>query len=262
MLFLMTLGASAQELSAPEVIARMVQAQQQSRQQAQAYVAERQYRVSKNEKETQNKSEITAEISFLPPGDKSFAIKKSTGGMAENVVRKTLEHEATVARNPGVSSVTPDNYDFELIGKTMLGDRLCYVLKLLPKRDSKDLIKGHVWVDAERFMVRRAEGKLAKNPSWWVKDVALRVEYNDVAGVWLQTASTATAKIRLAGDYTLHSQHVRLQRAEISASAATSASPGPISRRAAASAPSDTNKRRVLRSEQGLASSVSFGGRP
>ncbi len=249
MLFLVSVAgiSAAQELSAPEIVARMVEAQRQSRERAQAYVAERQYRVSKKEKDAQNKSEITAEISFLPPGEKSFAIKKSTGGMAENVVRKTLEHEATVAKNPGISSVTPDNYDFELVGKTMLGDRLCYVMKLLPKRESKDLIDGHVWVDAERFMVRRAEGKLAKNPSWWVKDVSLRVEYNDVAGVWLQTASSATAKLRLVGDYTLQSQHIRLQRAEVSASAAPVASAARVG-----------NKRRIQRSEQALGS-VAFG---
>ena len=164
--------------------------------------------------------------------------------MAENVVRKTLEHEATVARNPGISSVTPDNYDFELMGKSALGDRLCYVMKLTPKRESKDLIKGYVWVDAERFMVRRAEGKLSKNPSWWVKDVTVKVDYNDVGGVWVQTASNATAKVRLAGDYTLSSQHVRLQRAEISASASNTAPP-----RA-------SGKRRMLRGAPGIASAV------
>jgi outer membrane lipoprotein-sorting protein len=243
-------SATAQELTADEVVARMVQAQQQNRQQAAAYVAERQYHVYKNEN-TKNDSQITAEISFLPPGDKTFAIKKSSGGMAENVVRKALEHESTMARNPGISSMTPENYAFELTGKAVVGDRLCYVLAITPKRETKDLIKGYIWVDAQRFMVRRAEGKPAKNPSWWVKDVTVRVEYNDVDGVWLQTASTATAKIRLAGDYTLNSQHVRLQRAEVTA-------------QAVAPAPRAASKRRILRTEQGLATatSVGFNARP
>jgi hypothetical protein len=238
-------SAGAQELTTPEIIDRMVRAQQLSRQQAHAYVAERQYHVFKSaghSKEPRSNSAITAEISFLPPGEKTFAIKKSPGGMAENVVRKTLEHEATVARNPGISSVTPDNYDFELMGKSALGDRLCYVMKLTPKRESKDLIKGYVWVDAERFMVRRAEGKLSKNPSWWVKDVTVKVDYNDVGGVWVQTASNATAKVRLAGDYTLNSQHVRLQRAEISASNTVP--------------PRASGKRRMLRGAPGIAVSV------
>lgn len=245
-------SAAAQELTAPEIVERMVQAQHLSREQARAYVAERQYHVYKagDNNEAKTNSEITAEISFLPPGDKTFSIKKSTGGMAENVVRKTLEHEASVARNPGISSVTPDNYDFQLVGKTALGDRLCYVMKITPKRESKDLIKGFIWVDAQRFMVRRAEGKLSKNPSWWVKDVTVKVDYNDVAGLWVQTASNATAKVRFAGDYTLNSQHLSLQRAETSASSA----PPPSSSRNA--------KRRLVRSEQGLASSVGFGARP
>lgn len=257
----MAASAAAQDLTTAEIVERMVLAQQQSRQYAQAYVAERQYRVAKKEKVGLSKSEITAEISFLPPGQKSFAIKKSTGGMAENVVRKTLEHEATVARNPGVSSVTPDNYDFELVGKTALGDRLCYVFQVTPKRDSKDLIKGHVWVDAERFMVRRAEGKLAKNPSWWVKDVTIKVEYRDVSGVWLQTASTATAKVRLAGDYTLNSQHIRLTRAQVSASAAAPHASAPALRRVMQSTPGSSTKRRIPRGAQGLATAVAFDGR-
>jgi outer membrane lipoprotein-sorting protein len=240
----------AQELTTEEIVARMAQAQQLSRSQAPAYIAERQYHVFKDEDRKAN-SEITAEISFLPPGDKTFAIKKSTGGMAENVVRKALEHESTMARNPGLGSITPDNYDFELQGKSALGDRLCYVLKIKPKRQTKDLINGFVWVDAERFMVRRAEGKPSKNPSWWVKDVQVRVEYNDVNGVWLQTRSTATAKIRLAGEYTLNSEHVRMRRAEVSAQALE-----PAVVHATAPSRPRINKRRVIRGESALAGSV------
>lgn len=255
-LFLAT-SAAAQELTAAEIVARMVQAQQRSRQQAQAYVAERQYHVYKsenNENKDRSNSEITAEISFLPPGEKSFSIKKSSGGMAENVVRKALEHESSMARNPGISSMTPDNYDFQLVGKAAVGNRLCYVLAVTPKRETKDLINGYIWVDAQRFMVRRAEGKPARNPSWWVKDVTVKIEYNDVNGVWLQTASTATAKIRFAGDYTLNSQHVSLQRAEISASAAPLALGAPL---AHSSIP--ITRRRLVRTESGLAS---FTSRP
>lgn len=246
MLAVLFLAASAvaqnAELTTQEVVIRMVQAQQQSRRQAQAYIAERQYQVYKEEERKAN-SEIMAEISFLPPGDKSFAIKKSTGGMAENVVRKALEHESSMARNPGAGSITPENYDFELVGKTALGSHLCYVLKLKPRRESKDLINGFAYVDAERFMVRRAEGKPSRNPSWWVKDVKVRVDYSDVNGVWLQTASNATAKIRFAGEYTLDSRHVSLQRATVSAEAFVP----PAAAR---------NKRRALRSEAAMGAAM------
>lgn len=241
-------SAAAQELTVQEVLARMVEAQQASRRQAQSYIAERQYKVYKDE-EARAKSEITAEISFLPPGDKRFAIKKSSGGMAENVVRKALEHESSMARHPGISSVTPENYDFELTGTSACGDRLCYVLKLIPKRQTKDLIHGYAWVDAERFMVRRAEGRPAKNPSWWVREVTVRVEYDEVNGVWLQTASSATAKIRLAGHYKMDSQHVSLRRAEVSADAA-------------AAPPTPPQKRRATRGATGLATSVTFNNQP
>ncbi|HUQ50268.1 MAG TPA: outer membrane lipoprotein-sorting protein [Terriglobales bacterium] len=215
-----------------EIVIRLVEAQNQTRKSASAYVAERKYNVFKNES-GKGKAEIMAEISFLPPGEKTFAIKQSSGGMPENVVRKALEHEASNARNPNISSITPENYDFELIGQEMLDGNQCFVMKIVPKRESKDLLKGKVWVDANRFMVRRAQGKPAKSPSFWVKDVFITLDYNDVAGVWLQTRSEATAKIRFAGEYILNSQHLQLRRAEVSADAKTHAASRNVLRRRA-----------------------------
>lgn len=241
----MPVSAQNNTLTTQQIVDRLVEAQIETRKSAPAYVAERQYNVYKNE-QGKAKSVVMAEINFLPPGDKTFAIKKSSGGMAENVVRKTLEHEASNARNPGISSITPDNYDFELVGQETLDGNLCYVLNVVPKRETKDLIKGRVWIDANRFMVRRAQGKPARNPSFWVKDVSITLDYNDVSGVWLQTHSEASAKVRFAGEYIFSSQHLQLRRAEVSAAVKPSA------------ASKLSSKHRAERAQQSLASGIVF----
>jgi hypothetical protein len=209
-------------LSIPELVGRMVAAQAQSRLHGHAYTVQRLYQVVRNENEEdskRNKSEITAEITFLPPAEKKFAIQKSSGGVAERVVRKTLEHEVGMTRNPTINGINPENYDFELLGKESISGRDCYLLKLLPKRESKDLLEGRIWVDGQRFLIRRVEGAPARNPSWWVKDVQLAIDYGDVGGIWLQTASRARAHVRFAGDYSMFSQQVSFRRAEVVADA-------------------------------------------
>src|SRR5947199_16986 len=93
---------------------------------------------------------------------------------------------AAVAKTASTAT-QPANYDFELTGQESLNGKLFYVLVMRPKRNTKDLIKGRLWVDAERFSIRQVEGELAAAPSWWVKNVHLVLTYKDVDGMWIQT---------------------------------------------------------------------------
>ena len=57
------------------------------------------------------------------------------------------------------------------------------------------------------FTAPRAEP--AKSLSWWVRDVRMVFLYGDVEGMWLQTASEATATVRILGQHTIVSQDVK-----------------------------------------------------
>jgi len=204
--------ASAMAAQAPDlatIVQRMTFAHQQNRSRMHAYVLTRAYHVFQK---GEQKSEFVATISYVPPQEKSFAISESSGGMAERVVRKALEKEVELAKNPETIELGPSNYSFVLVGSQPIDGRLCYVLDMTPLRASKDLLKGRLWVDQQSYLVRRVEGEPSKSPSWWIKSLRLVLTYGEHDGMWMQTASEADAHIRMAGDYKLISRDLQLRR--------------------------------------------------
>ena len=207
------IAATPNTATLAEIVSRMVETHTQEVAQRRAYNLTRDYRIYEGAA-PQPKSEITASVNFLPPQEKTFSILTSTGGMAERMVRKALEREVELAHDPSVSQITTANYDFELTGEESLNGNRCYVLALHPKRKTKDLLNGRLWVDADRFSIRQVEGEPAVAPSWWVKNVHVVLTYKEVDGMWIQTNTEATAHIRMAGDYKLVSHDVSFATAE------------------------------------------------
>ncbi len=75
-------------------------------------------------------------------------------------------------------------------------------------------LRGNIWVDANTYLLRRTEGEPAKAPSWWVRDVRIALRYGNIGGMWLQTASEATARVRILGPCTLVSRDVKYKITE------------------------------------------------
>jgi len=76
-------------------------------------------------------------------------------------------------------------------------------------------LRGNIWVDANTYLLRRTEGEPVKAPSWWVRDVRIALRYGDVGGMWLQTASEATARVRILGPCTMVSRDVKYKITEL-----------------------------------------------
>jgi outer membrane lipoprotein-sorting protein len=219
-LLLTSLAAVAQTRDAqPDVstiVSRMLTAQADARNRMRPYQAIRQYQIFKGDEQ---KTAVTAEVTYLPPQEKSFNITKSTGGTGERVVKKALEHEVAAARTPRDYEVSPENYEFTFAAEDTCHNTRCYVLTIKAKRDCKELVDGRIWVDKDSFLIHRLEGQLTKSPSWWVKKAQVTVEYGNVAGMWLQTRSIADAKLRMVGDYRMISHDINLRAGSTVASA-------------------------------------------
>lgn len=218
LLLLSTCWLRAQSPSVDDIVGRMVAAQAESKARQRAYQATRNYQVFRGD---EKRSEITAQVNYRPPQHKSFSITQSSGGMAEGVVKRALEHEVEIAKSPREHEITPDNYEFAYAGEQACADSSCYVLNITPRRKCKDLVKGRALVDKNTYLIRRVEGELAKNPSWWVKKAVVRVEYGNMQGMWLQVGSIADAKLRMMGDFRMISRSVDLRTANMVASART-----------------------------------------
>ena len=144
--------------------------------------------------------EEVADVTFIPPDSKDYTIQEIKGsGLGKVIIGRMLAREAEVTREYGATDFSPDNYDFRFVREDEVHGQRCYVLELLPTRKDKNLLRGNIWVDANTNLLRRTEGQPVKAPSWWVRDVSVAFVYGDVGGMWLQTASEATARVRILG---------------------------------------------------------------
>ncbi|MCI0722799.1 MAG: outer membrane lipoprotein-sorting protein [Acidobacteria bacterium] len=226
--------ASAQTASpvpAVEAIAdRMAQARVENRARFRPYVVTRNYKLFGKERQN-TKSQVTAEVTFVPPDSKKYAIQQSNGTrLGERIVRRMLESEAEIAKDYSSNDISPGNYELRFIRDENVGGQRCYVLELLPKRKDKNLVRGNIWVDARTYLLHRTEGQPAKRPSWWLRDVHMVFLYGDVEGMWLQTVSEATATVRILGQHTIISQDVKYNIDELVAVGSKQAFPVNIPR--------------------------------
>lgn len=200
---------NAQSVSSPPDLATLIQnitnAQFANRLHVKPYSVVREYKVFEAGAE-HPRTQVVARVSFLPPDQKSYEIDRSTGGIGGNVIRHILDHEVNVARDPRELFVSGDNYKFEYLGEDVLDGQPCYKLRISSKHDRKELLNGAIWVDKANYRILRMEGEPAKSPSFWVKDVHIVLEFRDVAGMWLQNATHATAHVRFGGEYNVTSQ--------------------------------------------------------
>jgi outer membrane lipoprotein-sorting protein len=221
--------ASAQtESTVPTVetiIARMAQARADNRARFRSYVVTRDYKLFGKERE-KTESQVTADVIFDPPDFKKYAIQQTSGaGLGEKIVRRMLDSEVEVTKDYSSTDISPDNYDFRFIREEDVSGHRSYVLELLPRRRDKNLLRGNIWVDANTFLLHRTEGEPAKRTSWWLRDVRIALLYGDVSGMWLQTASESTAKVRILGQYTMVSRDVKYKISELVADGSSRRAP-------------------------------------
>jgi hypothetical protein len=194
----------------------MAQARDENRTHFRPYQVTRNYKLFKGDDNNQLKSRLIAEISVVPPNSKKYTIENPSGSLLEEkIVRKMLDGEVAFAKDSHASDITRENYDFRLIREDEISGKRCYVLDLIPKRKSKNLLRGSIWVDADSYLPLRVEGEPAQNPSWWVTDARIILLYGYVGPMWLQTSSEATANVRIIGRSTMIWQDVRYQMGEL-----------------------------------------------
>src|SRR5579863_2396125 len=72
-----------------------------------------------------------------------------------------------------------------------------------PKRKSKYVYRGKVWVDGNDFAITHIEAEPAVNPSFWTKRNEIRHDYKKVDAFWLPARNESVSYIRLGGRATL-----------------------------------------------------------
>lgn len=225
--FAMMQGEGTLSLTAPEIVERMVQADNGRLAALAGYSATRHYRFD-NLKSGKH-AEMTVQMSCGSDGIKRFEIVDEDGSafVRNHILRKMIEaeEESSQKGDRKDTRIIPDNYEFRLVGNDVSNGRNSYVLEITPKKPSKFSIRGRIWVDTEDFAISRFEGQPAKNPSFWIRSVQVVQRYERAGQFWLPAQNQSVAQARIFGstevtiEYSNYKTSVRDEQARAGAMA-------------------------------------------
>lgn len=187
------------------VFAKLVESNHRRESRLEQYSVRGTYRVENAKGEMSAESQVL--LRYRAPGTKEFKIisEKGSGLIRSRVFKPLMEVEVETAsvRNRNDSSITPNNYTFELLGEEDVNGYHCFVVQAIPKRAAKYLFKGKVWIHAEEFAVVQIEGQPAVNPSVWIKRMDFVRRYQKVGEFWLPLKNQSITRVRIFGKNTM-----------------------------------------------------------
>lgn len=123
-----------------------------------------------------------------------------SGYIRTRVLRSLLDEEKRlIARGGSSAALSTDNYQFTPEG---IDEEGLAVVRLRPLRKDRSLIAGRMFLTSDGDL-RRVEGQLAKNPSFWVTRVNVVRLYRRINGVLMPVSLETTAQLRLLGSSAL-----------------------------------------------------------
>jgi hypothetical protein len=204
--------ASTPKIKFPDlslIVQRLEDVQKENPARSRPYQVTREYKVFRGD-DKQPTSEITTQIDFVPPDTKTYKITQTRGNSrGEKMVREILDRETESAKKGPGSEINRANYEFLFVGQENFGDVPEYILRIVPKRKDKYLLRGQIWVNATTFRIRRIEGVPAKSPSIWLKGIHITLQFAQLGAMWIPNSFDAIATVRLLGRYTLAGHNVR-----------------------------------------------------
>ena len=185
--------------SAEEVVAKMMEHDAERQAALNGYTAMRRYTLDNKSRH----ASMLVRVTSLPDGTKQFVIveEAGSGAVRKHVFHKILDEEAA-ASDPKLrvqSRITPENYTFQLAGMDTANGRAAYAIDVAPKHESKYLIAGRIWVDAQEYAVARVDGRPAKNPSFWTKSVHFVHSYGKNGPFWFPATNKSVTDARIFG---------------------------------------------------------------
>lgn len=123
------------------------------------------------------------------------------GFVKGNVIHRLLQSEVEhVEKDKGrETAISPENYKFAYKGLEELEGAPVYVFEVKPRKKRPGLFKGRIYLDVYNGSLRRAQGRLVKSPSFFVRKVEFVRDYVDVGGFVLPARLHSEAQVRLVG---------------------------------------------------------------
>lgn len=123
------------------------------------------------------------------------------GFVKSNVIIRLLQSEVDHVQkdDPAATALSDDNYKFSYRGTSQLQNRLVHVFQVKPQTNHSGLFKGKIYLDAHTGSMVRAEGRVAKSPSLFIKRIEFVQDYKEFGPFTFPVHIHSEARTRLVG---------------------------------------------------------------
>jgi hypothetical protein len=147
---------------------------------------------------------LDADTSFTIASGLSYEVTSEGGSgyIRARVLRSLLDAERDlIARGDGLAAaLSAANYRFTPEG---IDDEGLAVIRLLPLRKETALIAGRMLLTPDTGDLVRVEGRLSRNPSFWVSRASIVRSHRRIDGAVMPVSLDTTAHLRLLGSSAL-----------------------------------------------------------
>ena len=203
------LGPAFQGMTGDDLFSKLVEHNQLRDAHLHAYSELRTYSVTNDQGKVY--AQEVVRVKYRGPDHKTFVIESGRGSaLVRDLVLKRLvesEIETSSGRSHRDSAISPENYEFKLLGEQDAGPYHCLVVQASPKRRDKYLFEGRIWINAEDYGIVRMAGRPAKALSFWITRADFARQYQKIGEFWLPARDETFVRVRLYGKRVLTIDH-------------------------------------------------------
>jgi hypothetical protein len=135
---------------------------------------------------TSQSGEYRLRRDYLAPRTLEFRVTRSAGDafVERNVIARLLQSEIDHVQkdDPALTALTSINYTFSYKSTATLNGREVRIYQVKPRFKRVGLFRGRIYLDARTANLVRAEGRIVKSPSVFIKSIEFVQNDFDVAG--------------------------------------------------------------------------------
>lgn len=153
--------------------------------------------------DSSQKAEFELKRHYAAPSVLEFTPVRSSGDkfVKSNVIARLLQSEVNHVqrREQSQTAIDSENYKFRYKRMAQLNGAVVHVYDVKPRQKRVGLFKGKIYVDSSSGHLLRAEGRIVKSPSFFIKRVDFVQDYATVQGFTFPMHIHSEAQTRLVG---------------------------------------------------------------
>jgi len=164
--------------------------------------------------DTSQHGEYEVQRTFTAPRTLLFKPLRFVGDkFVKLVIARLLQSEVDHVEKDEVAqtAITPANYKLSYKGKIDLEGHLVHVFYVKPYKKRSGLFKGHIYLEARTGNLLRAEGRIVKSPSLFVKHIEFAQDYEDIGSFTLLVHVHSEARVFFVGRTIIDITHANYQ---------------------------------------------------